>query len=70
MFVTSEARTMIDEEVIGMEKQAAIDLIKGQGLKARVRSEDGESFMGTCDYRMDRINLHITEGKVTSVSRG
>lgn len=70
MFVTSEARTMIDEEVIGMEKQAAIDLIKSRGLKVRVRSEDGEAFMGTCDYRPERINLHITDGKVTSTTRG
>jgi hypothetical protein len=45
---------MIDQEVIGMEKQAAIDLIQGQGLRARIRSEDGESFMGTCDYRMEK----------------
>lgn len=61
---------MIDQEVIGMEKQAAIDLIKGQGLKCRVRSEDGESFIGTCDYRMDRINLHIEDGKVVKANRG
>lgn len=61
---------MIEEEVIGMEKQAAIDLCKSKGVKVRVRSEDGQAFMGTCDYRMDRINLHITDGKVTSATRG
>lgn len=61
---------MIEQEVIGMEKQAAIDLIKGQGLKARLRSEDGQSFMGTADYRMDRINLHIQSGKVIKATRG
>lgn len=70
MFVTSEARTMLEQEVIGMEKQAAIDLITGQGVKCRVRSEDGQSFMGTADYRMDRINLHIQDGKVIKANRG
>lgn len=61
---------MIEQEVIGMEKQAAIDLIKSQGLKARVRSEDGQSFVGTMDYRLDRINLHIQDGKVVKASKG
>lgn len=61
---------MLEQEVIGMEKQAAIDLIKGQGLKVRIKSEDGVPFVGTCDYRTDRLNLHITDGKVTSVSKG
>lgn len=61
---------MIDQDVIGMDKQAAIDLINGQGLKVRVRSEDGQAFMGTADYRMDRINLHIEDGKVTKANRG
>lgn len=61
---------MLEQDVIGMEKQAAIDLIKSKGLKARVRSEDGEAFMGTCDYRMDRINLHIVDGKVVSATKG
>lgn len=61
---------MIEQDVIGMEKQAAIDLIKGRGLKARVRSEDGQSFMGTADYRRDRINLHIQDGKVVKASVG
>jgi len=61
---------MIEQEVIGMEKQAAIDLIKSQGLKVRVRSEDGQAFVGTCDYRLDRINLSIENGKVIKASKG
>lgn len=61
---------MIDEDVIGMEKQAAIDFCKTQGVKVRVRSEDGKSFIGTADYRMDRINLHIENGKVVKANRG
>ena len=61
---------MIEQDVIGMEKQAAIDLIKSNGFKVRVRSEDGESFMGTCDWVPTRFNLSIENGKVVSVSKG
>lgn len=61
---------MLEEQVIGMEKQAAIDLIKSKGFRVRVRSEDGQAFVGTCDYRTDRFNLNIENGKVTSVSKG
>ena len=61
---------MLETEVIGMEKQAAIDLIKSKGLKVRVRSEDGEAFVGTCDWRPERFNLNIENGKVVSVSKG
>ena len=61
---------MLESDVIGMEKQAAIDLITEKGFKVRIRSEDGEAFMGTCDFRTDRFNLHIVNGKVASVSKG
>lgn len=71
MFVTSEARSMIDDrDLIGMEKQAAIDLCKSQNVKVRVVAEDGEHFMGTCDYWPERRNLSITNGKVDHVGRG
>lgn len=64
---------MIDvdvDDVIGMDKQAAIDLCESKGLKVRVRSENGQSFMGTADARMDRLNLHIESGKVIKAYRG
>lgn len=61
---------MLENDVIGMEKQAAIDLIQSKGLRVRVRSEDGQARVGTCDYRPDRLNLHIEKGKVVSVSKG
>lgn len=61
---------MIEQDVIGMEKQAAIDLIHSKGMVSRVRSEDGKSFMGTCDARRDRVNLHVVNGKVEKASIG
>ena len=59
-----------DQVLVGMEKQAAIDLCKDQGVKVRVVAEDGEHFAVTCDYWPERRNLSIQNGKVISVKRG
>ena len=61
---------MLDQEVIGMEKQAAIALLESKGADWRIRSEDGEAFIGTADHKPFRINLHILNGKVSGTSRG
>lgn len=61
---------MNDLDLVGMEKQAAFDLCKKEGIRCRVRTEDGKAFIGTADYRPDRLNFHIANGKVVSVSRG
>jgi hypothetical protein len=61
---------MIDAELIGMEKQAAIDLLEKKGTDWRILGEDGETFMGTCDWKPLRITLYIQDGKVSSVRRG
>jgi hypothetical protein len=61
---------MDDDKLIGMEKQAAIDLCLAEGLKARVVAEDGATFMRTCDYLSNRRNLSVKNGKIISVSRG
>lgn len=60
----------IEKRVIGMSKEEAIDAISQTPLKIRIRSENGKHFMGTCDYRRDRINLHIDEGKVVKANIG
>ena len=61
---------MEKENLIGLTKEAAIAKCKADGFKVRVRTEDGKGLMGTCDYRMDRFNLHIDNGLVTSVTKG
>lgn len=61
---------MIEQEIIGMEKQAALKVLKEQGLQIRIVSEDGKSFRGTCEYRLDRVNLYIENGKVVKASKG
>lgn len=62
--------SVTDTQLVGMEKQAALDLCKTEGVPVRVEREDGQQFMLTMDYRLDRVNLTIVSGKVTSTRRG
>jgi hypothetical protein len=61
---------VIDEELIGMEKTAAIAFLKEKGIEWRILSEDGKSFVGTGDWKPFRRTLSIENGKVTSVKTG
>jgi hypothetical protein len=61
---------MNDEELIGLDVDEAIDLIAEAGLKHRIEYEDGQPYMLTMDFRMDRINLSIEKGKVIKTRRG
>lgn len=62
--------SVTDTQLVGMEKQAALDLCKTEGIPVRVEREDGQQFMLTMDYRMDRVNLSVNGGKVTGTRRG
>lgn len=55
---------------IGLNEKEAIDKCSAQGLLFRIVSRDGTSFMKTCDYRPNRLNFEIKEGKVVNVLRG
>lgn len=48
----------------GATKEEARSAAEREGLKFRVRKEDGRAFVGTCDYRRDRVNVEIESGKV------
>ncbi len=65
-----ENKGILDKEVIGMEKYAAIVKIENAGHKVRIVAENGEHFVVTMDYNLDRLNLEIVDGKVSAVSRG
>lgn len=57
-------------DLIGLTHEEAVKLAKENGFATRIREEDGKGFMGTTDYRTDRINLHITNCKITKVAKG
>ena len=57
-------------DVIGQTKADAVKIIKSRELRSRVLSEDGMQYAGTRDFRRDRINLEIIDGKVTDARVG
>jgi hypothetical protein len=64
------ANNMELNTVVGMDEDEAFALLKRENITYRIRSRNGEPYMGTCDYRLDRLNLTIIDGIVTSVTFG
>lgn len=58
------------ENLIGMDKQAAINFLHGRGMTVRIASEDGVSNNLTSDYQPGRVDLVIVDGKVEQVIGG
>lgn len=56
--------------LIGQPRGEAKAAAAAAGYEFRVLSVDGESKVGTSDYRTDRINASIEDGVVTEVSVG
>jgi cyanophycinase-like exopeptidase len=57
-------------DVVGMTENEATAALMAAGFTARVMSVDGKSLVGTADFRTDRANLALRDGKVTKVSIG
>ena len=69
----SDTAQAVADEVIGMSEAEAIETIAGissEALMSRIVRRDEESFMITMDYRLDRINLQIDNGIVTTTYVG
>ena len=69
----SDTAQAVADEVIGMSEAEAIETIAGissEALTSRIVRRDEESFMITMDYRLDRINLQIDNGIVTTTYVG
>ena len=57
-------------KLVGMKEDEAMSLIKEDGFLYRTVYKDGEYYIVTCDYRIDRINLSIEEGFIIKVGVG
>lgn len=56
--------------LVGKTKEEAANFCKANGYLPRVTKEDETNFIGTADFRLDRINLRIEKGLVTQASIG
>lgn len=68
--VTKIESQRVARYVIGLNEDDAKRAITGQSLRSRVIKRNGVSLVGTRDYRVDRINLTIQDGKVVKADIG
>jgi heat shock protein HslJ len=57
-------------ELVGLKVAKARARAKAEGYGFRVVSVDGESRSATLDYRPDRVNATVVDGRVTEVTTG
>lgn len=64
--------TIVDrvQTYVGKKSSELITQLESQGIRVRVASEDGESYMLTCDYNPRRVNLNIEKGIVIAAFEG
>ena len=55
------------QKIIGMSREEAQKTLQANGLTLRCQNLNGQSLIGTCDYRTDRVNVAIRENKITKV---
>lgn len=62
---------MIDLNLlIGKTELEARKLVNLWGLSCRVSNKDGIAIVGTCDFKLSRINLEVKNNKVIDAYRG
>lgn len=59
-----------DNDFLGLSQEAGEKLADRRKFAHRVVAIDGESRPVTMDYREDRVNFEIEEGKIVKVTRG
>lgn len=58
------------EDLIGLSPEDAKALCDKHDIKSRIVSVDGKPRPATMDYRPDRFNFHVENGKIVKVSKG
>ncbi|WEU67375.1 hypothetical protein [Xanthomonas phage JGB6] len=56
---------MIKVDITGKTLKEAVEIVEAAGGTVRVTSRDGEHYVSTRDYRVDRVNVHLVGGLVT-----
>jgi hypothetical protein len=58
------------KDIIGKTVKEAEEIAFSLGLTVRLTRLDEDKFVGTCDLRMDRVNVEIEKGKVVKAYVG
>ena len=58
------------EQIIGMEKQEAIDFLHSKGMTVRIAEEDGVVNNLVNDYTPSRVDIVIKNGRIASFIQG
>jgi hypothetical protein len=56
------------EELVGMDYETAVVLLKDENWRVVVR--DGKGYVITCDFKPERLNLEIENNIITKVYGG
>ena len=60
-------RAWAETNLIGKSEQEARTLAEANAYDFRISQKDGENYMLTADYKQNRINAIIEDGKVTKI---
>ncbi len=66
----SKETNMSYRELIGKTEEEARKFCEENKFKFRIVKKDGQNFLGTCDYCLDRVNVEIKDGIVTGARLG
>lgn len=58
------------DSLVGLAEDEAVKVAESRRWTVRVAERDGEQFMLTADFQTNRVNLTVTDGRVTAVSVG
>ena len=58
---------MQPEKLIGLSKEEAQSQCERKGYRMRVVVEDGEASLGSMEYRPNRINVTVQNGRVHEI---
>ncbi|MEM1444245.1 MAG: hypothetical protein AAGF67_18000 [Verrucomicrobiota bacterium] len=67
---SEEVKMEKDEDMIGLSLSEAEKMALSRDLIYRVTMLDGKHQPATRDYRQNRVNFVVEEGKVVGISRG
>lgn len=58
------------DTLLGRPEADVVKLLSDAGWRVRVRVREAESFAGTMDFRMDRVNLYVQGGVINKIYVG